>query len=95
MIACLRSSSSQSRMFYSFNFLANLRMFVQPVISSQRSTCYIVKSVLCLRQMWLKPKYTDVLFAVAASIVSAMTLGMYSLSLALPELPFDFFLLAF
>jgi hypothetical protein len=45
--------------------------------------------------MWLKPKCTDVLLAVAASMVSAMTRGMYSFSLTSPELPFELFLTAF
>jgi hypothetical protein len=55
----------------------------------------MVKITLSLRHMWLKPKYTDVLFAVAASIVLAMTRGMYSFSLALPELPLEPFLSPF
>ncbi len=48
-----------------------------------------------MRHMWSKPKYIDVLLAVAASMVSAMTLGMYNFSLALPRLLFELFLSAY
>ena len=66
-------------------------MFAQPVIPSHLSICSMVKSALCFMHMWLKPKYTEVLFAVAASIVSAMTRGMYSFSLDAPSKLLSFF----
>ena len=55
-----------------------LLMLLHPSSSSHFATCSIVKIWLCLWHIWPTPKSIEVLFAVVASIISAMTRGTYS-----------------